>query len=329
MAEHPSNPSRTPGAATRTDKRRSVYVSALEQAEQLFTSAGEADYASRPLLLFYGLSQAGRAIAAAGKAPKGAGWELRSHGIHTVNLAEPLHSLHIVQTDQPDGSFTALSRLLGSPPIPTDPNGPGLTLGELWTTIPQAAERPLVNDAPAPLAFFVNDDEGRHPQVSGTLYNIPDRIFTSATPGPDLDRLMSHFPQAAGYFVPRKPDSTAPYFQRALGIPGTSVVIRWDTGIPDATPEQRSEALTRITTTFPGIHYLVPPVAGNDRPLHPLMAWWALLFALSMLACYEPAQWVAHLDVNASRHAVALEHVLDASLTAVPELIHLAIEQVS
>jgi hypothetical protein len=42
-----------------------VYVAALQQAEQLFHAAREAGFASSPLLLFYGLSQAGRAIAAA------------------------------------------------------------------------------------------------------------------------------------------------------------------------------------------------------------------------------------------------------------------------
>jgi hypothetical protein len=54
-----------PGSAGADPSRRAVYVAALQQAEQLFHAAREAGFASSPLLLFYGLSQAGRAIAAA------------------------------------------------------------------------------------------------------------------------------------------------------------------------------------------------------------------------------------------------------------------------
>jgi hypothetical protein len=45
-------------------EHRRVFGAALEQAQQLFTAAASVDYASRPILVFYGLSQAGRAIAA-------------------------------------------------------------------------------------------------------------------------------------------------------------------------------------------------------------------------------------------------------------------------
>ncbi|WP_394798281.1 YaaC family protein [Streptomyces albidoflavus] len=53
-----------PGRAT-SGSRQKLFSSALEQSEQLFTAAGSVGPASRPLVLFYGLSQAGRAIAPA------------------------------------------------------------------------------------------------------------------------------------------------------------------------------------------------------------------------------------------------------------------------
>jgi hypothetical protein len=53
-----------PGSARVHSDRRVTYVAALHQAEDLF-SADKAGPASSPLLLFYGLSQAGHAIAAA------------------------------------------------------------------------------------------------------------------------------------------------------------------------------------------------------------------------------------------------------------------------
>lgn len=54
-----------PQAAAADPARRRTYVFALEQAEQMFRAAAGTGVATRPLLVFYGLSQAGRAIAAA------------------------------------------------------------------------------------------------------------------------------------------------------------------------------------------------------------------------------------------------------------------------
>ncbi|MGW1391953.1 YaaC family protein [Streptomyces nigra] len=49
--------------------RQKLFSAALEQSEQLFTAAASVGPASRPLVLFYGLSQAGRAIAACAPVP--------------------------------------------------------------------------------------------------------------------------------------------------------------------------------------------------------------------------------------------------------------------
>jgi hypothetical protein len=60
----------------------------LRQAEELADAADAVTYAAKPLELFYSLSQAGRAIAAAG-AP--ADWQLVGHGLSAPRRrAEPL-----------------------------------------------------------------------------------------------------------------------------------------------------------------------------------------------------------------------------------------------
>ena len=51
-----------PGAASENGERRRTYVFGLEQAEQMFRAGASVGPATRPLLVFYGLSQAGRAI---------------------------------------------------------------------------------------------------------------------------------------------------------------------------------------------------------------------------------------------------------------------------
>src|SRR5713226_8519062 len=70
-----------PGAARKRSQRREVFCAALEQAEQLFTAAEAVGDATRPILLFYGLSQAGRAIAAASTDADSNHYRLSGHGI--------------------------------------------------------------------------------------------------------------------------------------------------------------------------------------------------------------------------------------------------------
>lgn len=61
--------------------RRKTYGAALEQAQQLFTAASSVGIATRPLLLFYGLSQCCRATAAAVKHVHNNDYSLSGHGI--------------------------------------------------------------------------------------------------------------------------------------------------------------------------------------------------------------------------------------------------------
>ena len=58
------------------------------------------------------------------------------------------------------------------------------------------------------------------------------------------------------------------------------------------------------------------------------MAWWAVLYTLSMLARYQPAEWAAHVDVDASPHAVPVERLLAQAIGIIPELMAEAIAKV-
>jgi hypothetical protein len=60
--------------------------------------------------------------------------------------------------------------------------------------------------------------------------------------------------------------------------------------------------------------YVYPALGGATMPLHPLLAWWAILFTLSMLARYEPAAWMKHISVDSSPDAVPLKNALDRGL---------------
>jgi hypothetical protein len=71
--------------------------------------------------------------------------------------------------------------------------------------------------------------------------------------------------------------------------------------------------------------WLRPAVEDDAPPPSPLMTWWAILFALSMLARYHPTAWTRALDENSSPIAVNLERSLDIALEAVPHLVFEAV----
>lgn len=76
--------------------------------------------------------------------------------------------------------------------------------------------------------------------------------------------------------------------------------------------------------------YFFPALGSTGKSIHPLMAWWVVMHALSMLARYQPAEWARRCtDVDTSTCAVAVEQLLDTALQAVPDLVLQAIHEVS
>jgi hypothetical protein len=59
--------------------------------------------------------------------------------------------------------------------------------------------------------------------------------------------------------------------------------------------------------------------------LSSMLAWWALLFGLSMLARCEPAGWMRVLDYDSSEFAAPLARLLEIGLVRVPDLLFAAI----
>jgi hypothetical protein len=114
-------------------RRRATYAAALEQAEQQFDAAAQVATQSRAINLFYGMSQAGRAIACA-YADAGEPYELRGHGITNKNLdevpAERLPSLTVQAQGGSNSSFRRLSELIGSASL-AEP----VEIGALWAML--------------------------------------------------------------------------------------------------------------------------------------------------------------------------------------------------
>jgi hypothetical protein len=83
--------------------------------------------------------------------------------------------------------------------------------------------------------------------------------------------------------------------------------------------EARLRYMETIARPYYGSRYFFPAAGGANRGIHPLMAWWAVLHALSILVRYQPAKWATHIDIDRSR-AVAIEQLLRKALTTVPTL---------
>jgi hypothetical protein len=113
-----------------------------------------------------------------------------------------------------------------------------------------------------------------------------------------------------------------------LTYPGdtASLPITW----PNPRNAQAEDVIiARRTVNYRGTQWLFPTLGTSGRPAHPFLIWWAVLYALSMLARYEPKVWVNRISVNDSEDAAAIEYLLNEALNVGPELIHRTIMEVA
>ena len=102
--------------------RAKTFGAGLEQAEQLWLASQKVDAIASPLLLFYGLTQAGRALCAAGT--HGAAWKgAQQHGLH-FELTEPAEGsprdlTKVKVLTHGAGLVQQVAHVLGSP-VPSD-----------------------------------------------------------------------------------------------------------------------------------------------------------------------------------------------------------------
>ncbi|GAB3249254.1 YaaC family protein [Arthrobacter pigmenti] len=117
--------------------RQKLFTSSLEQAQQQFEAAARVGFESRALNLYYGLFQAGRAIAAAltpqnvGKSPEVSGHGLRIHDFQSAT-ARAFWEIRIRAEGNDATSYGRLASLLRSAPLVSP-----ISLGELWNMIPE------------------------------------------------------------------------------------------------------------------------------------------------------------------------------------------------
>ncbi|WUA73653.1 hypothetical protein OG387_19170 [Streptomyces longwoodensis] len=282
-------------------------------------------------MLFYGLSQAGRAIAAC--APVAADkYRLNGHGIVTAQMDQSDLGSVTVKDKGTAGtqSFTQIAEILGSRSLPDEAR-----LADVWTSILEVSLWPLQSTRHPQLSVSRETHQVDASTLQVMVSGLPGNLQDHASPQDREQAVrawLANYPSLAGYrfrSIGAIPDGGPESWDSMQGTIGCRLI--WDGVSGEEGAKRRFEDIApwqgrSLSDSTRVIH---ARFGGDDRVLHPLLAWWAVLYALSMLARYQPGQWTAQIDVNRSKDAVAIEYLLDSALAAVPELILAAIDEVT
>ncbi|MEU1704060.1 YaaC family protein [Streptomyces sp. NPDC005706] len=300
-------------------------------------------------MLFYGLSQAGRAIAACARVPMDK-CRLNGHGISATQMDQPDLGSVIVKDKGAAGaeSFTQVAAMLGSRSLPKETR-----LADVWAAILEVSLWPLQSATRPQLSITRETRQVIPNTLDAMVSGLPANLQQHTDPGTREQAVrtwLADYPALSGYRFRSAgaiPESGPESWDERQGTIGCRLLWEvddaetfakrlewdpeWDAEYGEAAAKRKFEAIApwkgrSLTDSARVIH---AQFGGDNRQLHPLLAWWAVLFALSMLARYQPGQWTAQIDVNRSKDAVAIEYLLDSALAAVPELILAAIEDVT
>lgn len=299
---------------SREAARLETFHSALEQSQQQFEAAARIGYESRPLNLFYGLSQAGRALAAASARLGGlteSTWRASGHGLKfAAPLSVPLMQSSVRVVPSQRDLFSRVSEAVGS-----TQDLRMASLEELLSQIPDywmefqdsAAVEPPIGD----LHF---DSGTAFPSAHGI--HVPGVNRSQALSGSEVLASVRRYP-ALGPLRLCLDDQGAPAW---IGEDRLRFEIRED-------DVERTAGSVRLkgTVQYRRNDFLLPAMK-DEVVLQPIPSWWLLLFALSVLARYAPDDWTRVMSLRRSAAASRIEFVLDAALDAVPELICEALE---
>lgn len=309
-------------------ERKATFNAALEQSEQFFTAAAVAGTATRPVLVFYGLTQAGWAIAAAAGNRDNNHWRLRGgHGIQTgaVRHGELRH-----RRTQRAGRRPGLvhpprrhpPRRVGAQP---DPPGAVVVPAARGRTHPAArhggrprppSERRVVCPSARRRA------DGAHLPTAGapgSYHPSGQDPSTGQGEGWEAERhritkYLAEYPGLSSWAFLTSDGQPA-----GLELDGSGsrqLWLRRSQHQPDGT------LATPVAVAYRGEHLAFPRVGGSPRLAHPFLLWWAVCYALSMLARYEPRGWAERIALGSSSDASPVEYLLDQALAVLPELIH-------
>ena len=323
--------------------RRLLFAAAMKQSEQFFRLSDQAGYETKPILLYYGLNQAARAIVAA-LAFQRDPWELNGHGLTCPNLNSTSVLGDVTIVDQGAGkAFQMLAKYTYSATLPNK-----VTFRELWACLPEGLEVPLHGSSEvwsaAKLAIVNFEDGGK--KLDRTLdgrfaARLEGRLPLDGMTADDAwAAVLERYPELASFRSFKRRDEDTIYFDRVGGrgdesLPLTvrqpdvsgDVVAQLSAIRNSLTGHQLLECgLPIFRDEDRGCTWLMPTLPPNTEPLSPITGWWAVLYVLSMLARYQPSSWTKMLDIDSSPDAPAVEYLLDEAHRVCVNLILHALE---
>ena len=325
-------------ATVQRGSRGSVYTTSLTQSEAMWNAAATTPTLASPILRYYSLLQAGRAVSASSPLPNSQ-WQAKGgHGLALVvpaNLEPKTASFAqiLVQTDG-SGAAQKLSEALNSPLL----NEPASLL-DLIAALPQQSlltERQVLPHR----SVSITPNPSMFPNLGPAMrwHDAPPALTAAMTLEPDssLDLLK---------------DALAPYpslsnLPRTIGaLPVTDagmppwIDVEFE---PEVDPNDSSFFNGKFLSTsfwkrfidiwrspLPLLSFVsglvLPAVGGNDQPQHPLVTWHLVLYAFSMLARYHSPFWSDLLDYDKNPDAVPLRLLVDQDSQEALQLVELAI----
>jgi hypothetical protein len=295
-----------PGRAG-TGRRRAALGAALQQFDELLSAASAVGPASAPLPLFYALSQAGRAIAAARLADNER-WAFAGHGLtFTANREDPGSS---TITPAPSvgrlDAYSAVADATGSAPLTG-----AVELAALWASLPILDVAPGFGEG-LPRALHVAPHPYGWDSVQAEL-RLAEALLPEDEREEALNDRMAAYPGTDRLQVQRWNVVRIDHEDRDEGI----VFLNWldEAGAPVPISSVATSYLGRLD------FYLWPGVGANADVLSPLMTWWALLYGLSHLARYEPAAWSKMLNRDRSALGIPIERGLRRARVFMPRVV--------
>lgn len=281
--------------------RQALFTSSLEQAQQQFEAAAHVGFESRALNLYYGLSQAGRAIAAArtpqniGKSPEVSGHGLRIADFQSAR-ATTFWDVRVRAEGGDDTSYGRLASILRSAPLRAP-----ISLGEVWHMIPELhLDHPVGRFIEPRWTHKPSERDGFPIETTLTLQATEEEIDNSAA------KLRTMYPDLGD----------APLLRFKGGAYTEEDGIRTDEAVFSYAGRHQPSRMLGSSRV------LMPACGGDLTTLDPLLTWWTLLYALSMFTRYRPVLWTEIIDVNRSPLAVPLETLLTKAVESVPTYIH-------
>ncbi|MFG2441162.1 YaaC family protein [Streptomyces sp. NPDC048508] len=159
---------------------------------------------------------------------------------------------------------------------------------------------------------------------------MPISAIRFTTPAP-ADAFLARYPPLKGWsHTPDAPNSVLWHNRGNGSAEELEVLLPSALTISADADSGRLEALKRSTLyRGPSDAYAFPALGSMAGLVPRLLAWWAILFGLSILARYEPASWAEIIDIDSSSAANAVEHLLDQLIVVVPHMALMAIKDVA